>query len=222
MKASGFAGFLGLFAGLCAIFAGCVTLSDWYSEVTQTGRPVASYVANHLHTDVILLAIAVFACVFLVDLARRLQTREAIERNPESDRNQNRVVGILFAVMGLFLCGLVLHRAVHMDAVTLDSLMGLPASLMFVFAGIFLGLPPDSVKWRGFLAALVVTFFALTFDWVAFAPGERRFSGNFVGIAFTPSALFGRATFGVGAIVLDICAAAMWISFLAGRMTVAR
>jgi hypothetical protein len=64
------------------------------------------------------------------------------------------------------------------------------------------------------LATLVVTCFALTFDWVAFVPGERKFSGSFLGVGFTPSAFFGRASFGVCAIILDICAAAMWISFL--------
>jgi hypothetical protein len=65
------------------------------------------------------------------------------------------------------------------------------------------------------LATLLVTCFALTFDWVAFGPGERKFSGSFsFGIAatgFQPGELFGRASFGVGAVVLDIWAIAMWI-----------
>jgi uncharacterized membrane protein YedE/YeeE len=65
MKASGCAGFFGFFAGLCAIFAGCVTLADWYSKITQTRRPVVSEIADHLHTNVVLFAIAVVACVII-------------------------------------------------------------------------------------------------------------------------------------------------------------
>jgi hypothetical protein len=218
MKASGFTGFLSLSAGLCAIFAGCVTVSDWYSEIAQAHRPVVSKAPDHLHTDVVLFAIAVVACVILMESSKRLRAREDIRGTAVGDGNQNRVVGILFVAMGLLLASLMSYRAIHMDAVTLDSLMGVPASLMFVFAGILLGLPPEYIKWRAFLATLVVTCFALTFDWVAFVPGERKFSGSFLGFGFIPSAFFGRVTFGICAIILDICAAAMWFSFLAGRM----
>jgi hypothetical protein len=40
MRASGFAGLFGLFAGLCAIFAACVTLIDWRDEIVQARWPV--------------------------------------------------------------------------------------------------------------------------------------------------------------------------------------
>jgi hypothetical protein len=33
---------------------------------------------------------------------------------------------------------------------------------------------------------LLITCFALTFDWVAFGPGARKFSGSIVGIGFYP------------------------------------
>jgi hypothetical protein len=42
ITASGLAGLLGLFALLCAVFAGCVTISDWHSETTQARWPVVS------------------------------------------------------------------------------------------------------------------------------------------------------------------------------------
>src|SRR5258708_14851750 len=42
ITASGFAALLGLFAGLCAIFAGCVMLSDWHDETTQAHWPAVS------------------------------------------------------------------------------------------------------------------------------------------------------------------------------------
>ena len=46
MRASGFAGLFGLFAGLCAIFAGCVTLGDWHSKTTQAHWPLVSAVVD--------------------------------------------------------------------------------------------------------------------------------------------------------------------------------
>jgi hypothetical protein len=42
MTASGLAGVLGLFAGLCAIFAGCVTVADWHVETAQARWPIVS------------------------------------------------------------------------------------------------------------------------------------------------------------------------------------
>ncbi len=42
MRASGFVGLFGLFAGLCAIFAVCATVADWYSETTQARWPMVS------------------------------------------------------------------------------------------------------------------------------------------------------------------------------------
>jgi hypothetical protein len=81
---------------------------------------------------------------------------------------------------------------------------------MFVFAGALLASPPES-KWRSLLATLVITCFALTFDWVAFGPGERTFTGSIMGIGFMSGELFGRIAFGFFAIVLDIIAVGMWI-----------
>lgn len=89
--------------------------------------------------------------------------------------------------------------------------MGVPAGLMFVFAGILLALPPQYTGWRNLLTTLVITCFALTFDWVAFGPGERKFSGSIMGFGFIPGELLGRALFGVFAVILDGCAIAMWV-----------
>src|SRR3982074_3027218 len=47
-KASGVAGLFGLFAGLCAIFAGCVTLSDWHEENTQARWPLVSAMVERM------------------------------------------------------------------------------------------------------------------------------------------------------------------------------
>jgi hypothetical protein len=46
LPASGLAGFLGLFAGLCAVFAACATLSDWHDEASQQRWPLAAAVVD--------------------------------------------------------------------------------------------------------------------------------------------------------------------------------
>ena len=303
MRASALATLLGLFAGLCAIFSACVTLSDWYSEAAQarwpvvsavvdraaviasarapkdgggtewklryrvrynvngepamatlTSRAVASdtettklrswaaqhrigsridirydpsqqnramfasaqvpFAASRTGTDMILFAIAAIACAGLLPLAKYLKAREARSMPAGDGQRGGLVMGFMFAAMGLMATGLAVNGAVHADPFTADNLMGIPIGLMFVFAGVLIVLPPEYTKWRALLATLVVTCFALAFDWVAFGPGERKFSGSFVGIGFVPSELMGRICFGFFGVVLDIWAVAMWIDQL--------
>jgi hypothetical protein len=121
-------------------------------------------------------------------------------------------MGLAFAAIGLMMTAVVLYNAAHADPLTADHLIGAPATLIFVFVGILMALPSEQVKWRSFLATLVVGCFALTFDWVAFGPGERKFSGSVMGFGFIPGEFPGRALFGVFAAVLDICAIGMWVS----------
>ncbi len=300
MTASGLSGLFGLFAGLCAIFAGCVTLSDGYSQITQAPWPVVSAVverggvvatsrapkdggtvwnlryrvryelngkqliatptsnsvfseaeaarlrawaalhgkgsqvdirvdpsqenraffasaeisgdADRMHTDITLFMIAAIASAGLLMLARYLRAREA--RAAPAGDNASRgglAVGLGCAAMGLMLVGFAVYSAIHADPLTADHLMAVPAGLMFVFAGILMALPPEHRKWQALLATLLITGFALTFDWVAFVPGERKFGGSFMGFGFMPAEAFGRAVFGVFAVVLDIFAVKMWI-----------
>ena len=54
MPASTFAGLFGLFAGLCALFAACVTISDWFDEATQARWPLVSAVVDR--ADVVVLS----------------------------------------------------------------------------------------------------------------------------------------------------------------------
>ena len=300
MTASSFSGLFGLFAGLCAIFAGCVTVSDWYSETARARWPVVSAVvdradvvatsrapkdggtvwnlryrvryelngrqliatptsnsvfseaeaarlqawaAQHrkgshidvrydpsqedraifaaaelsfaqdrIRTDLTLFAIAAIASAGLLALAKYLRAREARAAPVTDSASRGGLgVGLACAAMGLMLVGFAIYSAVHADPVTADNFIGMPAGLMFVFAGILMALPPRYGKWQNVLATLLITCFALTIDWVAFGPGERRFSGSMMGIGFIPGEFFGRAVFGVFAVVLDICAIAMWI-----------
>ena len=276
MTASGLSGLFGLFAGLCAIFAGCVTLSDWYSQTAQARWPVVSAVverggvvattrtpkdggtvwnlryrvryelngkqliatptsnsvfseaeaarlrawaalhgkgssidirvdpsqenraffaaaeisgdADRMHSDITLFMIAAIASAGLLTLARYLRAREA-RAAPVSDSASRGglAVGLGCAAMGLMLVGLAIHGAIRADPLTADHLMAVPAGLMFVFAGILMALPPEHRKWQALLATLLITCFALTFDWVAFLPGERKFSGSFMGFGFIPA-----------------------------------
>ena len=300
MTASSFSGLFGLFAGLCAIFAGCVTVSDWYSETARARWPVVSAVvdradvvatsrapkdggtvwnlryrvryelngrqliaaptsnsvfseaeaarlqawaAQHrkgshidvrydpsqedraifaaaelsfaqdrIRTDLTLFAIAAIASAGLLMLAKYLRAREARAAPVTDGASRGGLgVGLACAAMGLMLVGFAIYSAIHADPVTADNFMGMPAGLMFVFAGILMALPPRYGKWQNLLATLLITCFALTIDWVAFGPGERKFSGSMMGIGFIPGEFVGRAVFGVFAVVLDICAVAMWI-----------
>jgi Protein of unknown function (DUF3592) len=297
--ASGVAGLLGLFACICTIFAGVVTLSDWHEETAQARWPVVAAVveradliasarapkdggtlwhlrtsvryetggeartatltsrtafseedaaalqawaeqhrkgshidirydpsqpnraafasaelastAGRIHTDLIIFSVAAIAGAGLLALAKVLRAREA-RAPPAADGEQRGgpVLGLLVAALGLVMTGLALDAAVRADPFVFDNLMGVPLGLMFVFAGILIGLPLRYASWRNLLATLLITCFALTFDWVAFGPGERQFSGSVGGIGFIPGELLGRSVFGFFAIILDIVAIAMW------------
>jgi hypothetical protein len=302
MTGSGVAGLLGLLAGLCAIFATCATLIDWYDEAVQARWPMVSAVVdrsdlvetprtpkdgggtawklryrvhyevsgeartvtltsrsafsdadaaklkswaaqhrkghqidirydpsredraafasaevsdavNRIRNDLVLIAIAAIASAGLLALARFLRAREINGPAARSDSTSQGGLGIglLSAGVGLVVAGSSAYRAIYAVPFTVDSFMGVPAGLMFVFAGILLALPPEQKKWRNLLATLLVTCFAVTFDWAAFGPGERHFSGSFNGFGFVPSEFFGRAAFGFFAVILDIIAIKMWI-----------
>jgi hypothetical protein len=169
--------------------------------------------AGRIHTDLILFTFAAVASAALLVLAKFLSAREARAAPAADDASSGGLaVGLAVAAMGLMLAGLAVNAAIRTEPFSWDNLMGVPAGLMFVFAGILLGLPPQYQKWKNVLATLLVTCFALTFDWVAFGPGARRFGGSIMGFGFTPGESIGRTVFGAFAIVLDVIAVAMWIA----------
>jgi hypothetical protein len=85
---------------------------------------------------------------------------------------------------------------------------------MFLFAGVLVALPREWVRARAVMSALLMTAFAVTFDGVAFGPGERHFSGGFsvgpVGGGFSPSELIGRIAFGIPAVISTVVAVVAW------------
>jgi hypothetical protein len=171
-----------------------------------------SFAQDRIRSDLILFAIAAIASGGLLVLAKYLRAREA-RAAPVADSlsRGGLAVGLGCAAMGLMLVGFAVNGAIHADPLTADNLMAVPAGLMFVFAGILMALPPEHRKWQTLLATLLITCFALTFDWVAFGPGERKFSGSIMGFGFIPGELLGRTFFGFFAVVLDIWAIKMWI-----------
>jgi hypothetical protein len=172
------------------------------------------FTASRTGTDLILFAIAAIACGGLLSLAKYLKARGVRTMPADDGRRGSVAMAFMFAAMGLLATGLAVNGAIHADPFKADNLMGIPIGLMFVFAGVLIGLPPEYTRWRALLVTLVITCFALTFDWVAFGPGERKFSGSFVGIGFVPSEMMGRICFGFFAVILDIFAVAMWIDQL--------
>jgi hypothetical protein len=130
-------------------------------------------------------------------------------------------IGIACVAMGLGLTGISVNSALLTTApLKSQEIIGVPAGLMFVFAGALLALPPDNTRLRSWLGAFLLTAFAVTFDWIAFGPGERKFGGGVslgpIGVGFQPGELFGRAAFGFFAVVLDIFAILMWVLLIRG------
>jgi len=169
--------------------------------------------------DLILSMAFALACVGLLALAKHLRLKE-VEAMAAGDADGSPlgriVLGIVFTIPGLVAIGSAMTAAIRGTGAPLsETLIGVPAGLIFVIGGALLALPPGRTRIQGLLTALLVTCFALTFDWVAFGPGERKFSGGFsiggIGTGFQPGELFGRAFFGFFAILLDICAIAIWV-----------
>jgi hypothetical protein len=94
----------------------------------------------------------------------------------------------------------------------------LPMGVAFAAGGAMLALPERLVRTRALVGALLMTAFALAFDWIAFGPGERQFSGGFssgaFGMHFNPGETLGRVAFGIVAVMVDVLAALVWVQLL--------
>ena len=79
-------------------------------------------------------------------------------------------------------------------------------------------LPADTSRWMRVLQYLigVVIFgcFGAIASWVAFGPGERHFSGTFLFFDPATNAAIGRTAFGIGAVIIWLCTAAVAASGL--------
>jgi hypothetical protein len=89
---------------------------------------------------------------------------------------------------------------------------------VFVFAGALVALPARLAAFQLPLTALMATALAVVFDWVAFGPGERRFSGSAsvpgISLSGSTSELAGRVFFGLFAVLFDLAALGLWIQYV--------
>lgn len=158
-----------------------------------------SSAAGRIRNDLVLFSIAVIACAVLLALSKTLRAREARAAPDTSDRELG--LGLVVAAIGAAVSGAAIYRAIDATASVADNWMGVPAGLIFLFGGILLTLPSGSSKRRNWLAKLLISCFALTFDWVAFGPGEREFSGSTKGYGFIPGQMVGGLPSGSSALL---------------------
>jgi hypothetical protein len=122
-------------------------------------------------------------------------------------------MGLVFVLAGLpimaLATGLITPRPGSMHAPPWVVFL---AGFSFSLVGIMLLMPETSAKLRGLLGTVFMIAFASIFVWIAFGPGERRFSGGFsIGPLFTSSPsseMEGRIAFGIAAVLLS--AFALW------------
>ena len=128
-------------------------------------------------------------------------------------------IGLAITAVGVALATLGARGA--LQAAASMQVVALPAGLAFVFAGALMLLPERLASLRLPLGALMVTSLALVFDWVAFGPGERQFTGSLsVSGGAAASApvgeTAGRVFFGLFALLFDIAAIGLWLRLIRG------
>ncbi len=139
---------------------------------------------------------------------------------PLSRRNSI-LMGLAFIAMGLYPLAIGLGFATARPGSVHAPLWVVAlAGACFVLVGTVLAVPQNDLRLRGLLVGLMVTALAAIFDWVAFGPGERHFSG---GISFAGSSMrtgaseaSGRIAFGIAAVILDAFAMWGWYRWLRG------
>ncbi|MGB7780842.1 MAG: hypothetical protein WCF86_04915 [Pseudolabrys sp.] len=74
-------------------------------------------------------------------------------------------------------------------------------------------LPADAPRWlrlvQYLIAVAIFCCFGAIASWIAFGPGERQFSGTIMTGNATIDAAIGRTAFGVGAVIIWLCTAAV-------------
>ena len=205
MRASGLAGFLALFAILCTIFSAVVTIIEVTGDHPE-----------RLDLDLRFVVVSAIAAVSLLLAARHLRAHEL--RVPEAPPDPNAPHpgwGLFAAGLGLLIIGVAAYRwatwVVHPKP---DEFLVFPAGLIFFFAGLLIAMPGQWVRRRALVQALLLTSFAVTFDWVAFGPGERHFKGSvsvgFLAIGSSPGEILGRILFGIPAVFSTGAAILAW------------
>jgi hypothetical protein len=154
------------------------------------------------------------------DRSRSVQLiREASVGKQDLSPGGRIAIGIALTAMGLAIVVLGVGYLVQ-DPRKLASgeVAALPVGVVFAAGGAMLALPERFVRTRALVGALLITAFALTFDWIAFGPGERQFRGGIssgpVVVHMNPGETPGRVVFGIGAVMMDLVAVLVWVRLL--------
>jgi len=135
-------------------------------------------------------------------------------------RRRQVTVGLLLIAAGLGV-GAVAASQFGKPAGTLpvDAVAALIAALGLVFAGATVAAPERRAGVRAWTGALMITSIAILFDWVAFGPGERRFTSG----SLSANAAVGphqlkemslRLLFAIGAVLFNLMALWAWMRAL--------
>jgi prepilin signal peptidase PulO-like enzyme (type II secretory pathway) len=123
------------------------------------------------------------------------------------------IIGTLLGAGGLTMAVAVFRTLLTVANPLQDqSMAGFLMGLLLLFAGISIAQPPG-VGFRQYLCgALVVTVFALLFDWIAFMPGARDFHAGASSLhqGAQVNSTLGRVAFGVFAVFCDLFALHAW------------
>jgi hypothetical protein len=125
-------------------------------------------------------------------------------------------VGIVLVAAGIALSVRGADVLVHeTHGLASDAMAIVPIGVAVAFAGLLLAVPPRFARLRTFAGAMLMTGFALTFDWIAFGPGTREFGGGVsagtIAVPFRPGEMLGRSVFGVCAVLMDVVVLLIWM-----------
>jgi hypothetical protein len=124
-------------------------------------------------------------------------------------------LGLVFVVAGACMAAFAVWVRVHrLEQYDSDPMAAIAGGAFLALAGALLVMPGRFARWHGLLGAACVTSMAWVFDWVAFGPAERPFTGNLsvgrLGTAGHPAERYGRIVFGIAAVLLDVAALWLW------------
>ena len=136
-----------------------------------------------------------------------------------SSRRTSLLLGAAFLLAGLMTLSVTLGwyavppQDIHAPLWALGCAGG-----FFALTGLAFLLPDNAPRLRSLLAALLISAFALAFDWIAFGSGDYTFGGVFsIGklsdLATAPESA-SRVFFGMFAVLISLLAAWAWARWL--------
>ena len=129
-------------------------------------------------------------------------------------------VGLLLIAAGLGVSAAVASQfGKPAGKLPVDAVPVFVAALGLVFAGATVAAPERRAGVKAWTGALMITAIALLIDWIAFGPGERRFSGG----SLSANAAVGphqlkemavRLLLAIGAVLFSLMALWAWVRVL--------